>query len=409
MVTPELKKYIKDASIAGMSEEEIIINLLNAGWDVDDVDVAIKNVLPDKAFKKTKEKKRSKSRTITPYLLIVFGVFLILATLYMSVSFLKEVDRYFTLSGNVTSISNTQLGQVHQNIKKNNESRLLFVGDIMLSENRGTGKQIKKHQDTRYPFLKIADVLKSADLTFGNLEGPISSRGKDMGGKYSFRATPEVIDGLKFAGFDIMSIANNHIFDWGEEAFSDTLTILSSNNIDAVGGGINYTKANVPIVKNINGTKIAFLAYSTVDYDINSFNADGNVPGKSSFDLEKTKKAVKRIKELGIADVVAVSFHWGEEYKTRSNKEQQNIAHSLIESGADMIIGHHPHVVQEIERYKGGWIIYSLGNFVFDQSFSKETMRGLMAEVKIDNDKKIISAVNPIDIEITETFQPKIQ
>jgi len=408
MVIPELKKYIEEASNAGLNEEEIIINLLNAGWDVEDVNKAVKDIEPKESIREPKKNRYLKSKTIISYVLIAVGILLILLTIYMSRSFIKEMDNYFALNGNMASVSGVSPDRVNHDLNNNNESTLLFVGDIMLSKNRGVGKQIKKYQNTKYPFLKIADKLKSADITFGNLEGPISSRGKDMGGRYSFRAEPRVIEGLRFAGFDIMSIANNHIFDWGEEAFDDTLLILRSNDIDAVGGGINYTKANIPIIKNVNGTKIAFLAYSTVDYDINAFNAEEGISGKSSFNLGNTKRAVKRIKELGIADIVAVSFHWGEEYKTRSNIGQQNIARTLIESGADMIIGHHPHVVQEIERYKGGWIVYSLGNFVFDQSFSEETMRGLMVEVKVDNKSKTISSIDPIDIEISETFQPKV-
>ncbi len=407
MVTPELKKYIEDADVAGLSEEEIIVNLLNAGWDAEDVDSAVKEVEPKEIIRKPKKSKHLKPSVIVPYVLIAIGVLLVLSTLYMSRSFLKEMDNYFALSGNTASVSGALLGQMHSNLE-NNESTLLFVGDIMLSENRGVGKQIKKYQDVRYPFLKIADKLRSADLAFGNLEGPISSRGRDTGGRYSFRADPKVAKGLKFAGFDVISIANNHIFDWGEEAFNDTLSVLRSVGIDAVGGGVNYTKANVPIIKDVNGVKIAFLAYSTIDYDINSFNAEGNIPGKSFFDLENTKRTVKRIKELGLADIVAVSFHWGEEYKTRSNTGQQSIARTLVELGADLIIGHHPHVVQEIERYKNGWIVYSLGNFVFDQSFSEETMRGLMVEIKVDNKSKTISSIVPMDIEISETFQPKV-
>ncbi len=407
MVTPELKKYIEEASNAGLNEEEIIINLLNAGWDTEDVDRAVKNIELKESIHEPKKNRHLKSKTIISYMLIAVGILLILLTVYMSRLFIKEMDNYFALNGNMASVSGVSFSKTYRDLE-NDESTLLFVGDIMLSENRGVGKQINKYQNVKYPFLKIADKLRSADLAFGNLEGPISSRGKDMGGKYSFRAEPRVIEGLRFAGFDIMSIANNHIFDWGEEAFDDTLLILRSNDIDAVGGGINYTKANVPVIKNVNGTKIAFLAYSTVDYDINAFNAEGGISGKSSFDLKNTKRAVKRIKELGIADIVAVSFHWGEEYKTRSNIGQQNIARTLVESGADIIIGHHPHVVQEIERYKEGWIVYSLGNFVFDQSFSEETMRGLMIEVKVDNKSKTISSIVPIDIEISETFQPKV-
>ncbi len=410
MVTFELKKYVKDAYSAGLKEEDIIINLLNNDWDADDVDSAVKDFFSSEYEHELSEKRHSKSKIIISYLLIVFGILLVFLALYIARPFIVELYNS-TINNNTKNTASVVAIPFIKKINNNTYkkySTLLFVGDIMLSKNRGVWKQIVKNRNVEYPFLKIADTLRSADLTFGNLEGPISSRGHSVGNKYSFRDDPIVVKGLKFAGFDIMSVANNHIFDWGGKAFDDTLSILNSNGIDTVGGGVNYTNANIPVIESINGVKIAFLAYSLVDYDKNSFLAEGNMPGKSSFNLKYTARAVRRIKELGIANIVVVSFHWGDEYKTHSNKEQQNIAHVLIESGADIIIGHHPHVVQEVERYKKGWIAYSLGNFVFDQSFSKETMRGLMLDVTINNKSKKIFKVKPIEIKISKTFQPSI-
>lgn len=279
---------------------------------------------------------------------------------------------------------------------------LLFAGDIILS--RGVAYQIKKYQDYRYPFLKISEFLKSADLVFGNLEGPISNRGRNQGNIYSFRANPEAVKGLKFAGFDILSLANNHIWDWGKEALEDTISILKENGIEPIGVGRNYSEANRAIIKEINKTKIAFLAYTNL-YP-KDLEAKEKSPGISSFDIERVKNEIKQLKEKN-TNIVVISFHWGEEYKTRSDRTQQNIAYSLIEAGADLIIGHHPHIVQEIEQYKGKFIAYSLGNFVFDQNFSKETMRGLMLKVTVKN--KEISEILPIEIEINSTFQPEIK
>jgi len=405
MITPELKLYIKEAHDSGLSEEDIIINLINAGWDTGDVDRAIGEVLyPEKSGAKLR---RTRKISQVSYLTgIVFVMVLFAGSVaFSSRLFVSYLDGYSS-ANNTASVHIALAEQKKQFEKQNKKSRLLFVGDIMLSSARGTGKQIIEHQDYTYPFLKIAEVLKDADLTFGNLEGPISSRGIDSGGKYSFRADLGVVDGLKFAGFDILSIANNHIFDWGREAFEDTIRNLKLNDIDPVGGGKDYTEANKPIIKNVNGTNIAFLAFSTVNYDANSFNADTDVPGKSLFDKDIVVKTIKQIKGWGIADIIVISFHWGEEYKTRSHGKQQDVAYALIEAGADLIIGHHPHVVQEVERYKNGWIAYSLGNFVFDQSFSEETMRGLILEVEV-RDNTIVK-VNPMEIEISETFQPSV-
>jgi len=288
--------------------------------------------------------------------------------------------------------------------EQSKEITLLFVGDIMLA--RGIAKQIKKYQDPRYPFLKIASTTQSVNLTFGNLEGPISSRGKNQGSIYSFRAKPEVIEGLKFAGFDILSLANNHILDWGKQALEDTITTLNNNSIKTIGAGRNYQEANKPVIIDFNIVKIAFLAYTNL-YP-NSFKAINDSAGISDFDINQIKKEIWRIKNSSshseqAADIVIISFHWGDEYQIHSNKIQQNIAHALIDAGADLIIGHHPHSVQEIESYRNGWIAYSLGNFIFDQNFSKETQQGLILKVKIQN-KKIVE-VKPIKIKFSKTFQ----
>ncbi len=299
---------------------------------------------------------------------------------------------------------------------------LSFVGDIMLS--RGVANQIKKHQDYNWPFLKIASTTQEADLVFANLEGQISSRGVNQGSVYSFRVSPELVEGLKFAGFDVLSLANNHIFDWGSEALTDTINILKNNGIEPVGAGKNYQEANSPVIKEINGSthsansgqagspqvKIAFLAYTNL-YP-KSLYADENSAGISDFDLEKIKSKIEEINgstsslQAKTADIIIISLHWGDEYQTQSNINQQDIAHQLIEAGADLIVGHHPHVVQEIEQYQNGWIAYSLGNFVFDQNFSKETMEGLILKVIIKNKK--ISEITPLKIKINNAFQPEL-
>lgn len=279
---------------------------------------------------------------------------------------------------------------------------MIFVGDIMLD--RGVEAIVNNYDNYRYPFLKTFEILKSADLAFGNLEGPISDSGQKQGSIYSFRFKPQVIEGLKFAGFDVLSLANNHILDYGREALEDTISILKENNIIPIGAGENYLEANNPIIKEINGVKIAFLGYALMNPK--SYEASKDYSGISSFELERVKNEVKMLKTLDITDIVIVSFHWGEEYQTRSNKTQQEIGRALAEAGADLIIGHHPHIVQELERYKNSWIAYSLGNFIFDQNFSDETMNGLMLKVEIQ-DKKIKN-IEPVDVKIDNSFQPQL-
>ncbi|MDP3948069.1 MAG: CapA family protein [bacterium] len=275
---------------------------------------------------------------------------------------------------------------------------LLFVGDIMLA--RGVGMRVTKHNDPRYPFLFAAEQLSAADLVFGNLEGPISARGKNQGSIYSFRAEPRVALGLTFAGFDVLSLANNHIWDWGAEALVDTVLTLEKNGIVPVGAGESEREANTPRILTAKDTRIAFLAYTTLMP--RALEAEGVRPGLSA--LGKAALMVAEAKRG--ADLVIVSMHWGEEYEQRSNAAQQKLARELIEAGADLIVGHHPHVPQELERYQEGWIAYSLGNFVFDQYFSEETMGGAMLKVIVK--ENVIDSIELLPFRILATFQPDL-
>ncbi len=277
---------------------------------------------------------------------------------------------------------------------------IVFTGDIMLS--RGIDFYMRKYGDFRYPLLKVADFLNAADIAFGNLEGPISDSGKNQGSLYSFRADPRAVEGLKLAGLDVLSLANNHILDWGREALEDTLKLLRINGIEPVGAGANYAQANDPVALRAGEAKIAFFAYTNL-YP-RSFEATESRAGVSSFEPEIIKKKIFDTRSY--ADIIVVSLHWGEEYAKIPNAFQKQFARELIDAGADFVIGHHPHVIQKHERYKNGWIFYSLGNFVFDQGFSEETMLGSAVKVTVRNRK--IDEVEPIEIRMNGSFQPEI-
>ena len=278
---------------------------------------------------------------------------------------------------------------------------LIFVGDIMLD--RGVKYMIERYGqgDYKFPFLKIANHLNEADILFGNLEGPISDQGVRVGSIYSFRKDPKSIEGLVFAGFDILAVANNHIFDYGRRAMEDTFLRLKEAGIDYVGGGFNENEAYSPKIKEMNDTKIAFLAYTNLA--ARYWLAKGERSGIAWLD-EKIADDIRKAKEK--ADIVIVSMHFGEEYRSSPTLEQRFFARLAIDSGADLVVGHHPHVIQEIEKYNSGYIAYSLGNFIFDQAFSEETMKGLMLKVLVENNK--IKEVIPIEVKINQYFQPEI-
>lgn len=281
------------------------------------------------------------------------------------------------------------------------EATLVFVGDIMLS--RLVGQKTQASGDYRYPFFQSAGFLQAADLVFGNLENPISDKGKNMGSIYSFRADPRVIEGLTFAGFDVLSLANNHIWDWGEAALVDTVSLLEGAGIESIGAGRSYEEANAPVFLDVGGVEIAFLAYT--DLLPERFEAVGEKPGLSNFDLEKT---VGLIESLVREDrLIVISFHWGDEYEDMANDRQRATAKALIDAGADLVVGHHPHVVQELEAYGDGWVAYSLGNFVFDQTFSEETMAGAVLKVKLLKGAVVEAELVPFTI--LPTLQPHLE
>ncbi|MES2215792.1 MAG: CapA family protein [Patescibacteria group bacterium] len=278
--------------------------------------------------------------------------------------------------------------------------RLVFVGDIMLSRN--IGSLMVENNDWGYPFEHVKDFLKKADLTFANFENPVSTRGENVGSIYSFRVDPRVLQGMTDSGIDVVSIANNHIWDWGPEAFADTLTLLPASDITPVGGGNDYATVHTPVVKDVKGTKIAFLAYTRL---VPGFlSRTDSVPAVAYPTIEQIALDVDVAKTM--ADLVVVSFHWGNEYETKHNAEQELWAHAAIDAGANLVVGHHPHVMQEVERYNDGYIAYSLGNFVFDQNFSEDTSKGLVLEVLVD-DKKIQEVKQHI-VTFNKTYQPSL-
>lgn len=283
---------------------------------------------------------------------------------------------------------------------------VILVGDIMLD--RGVEQMIRKNQNFKFPFLKITDDLATADILFGNLEGPISDKGKKVGSIYSFRAMPEVIEGLIVAGFDVLSIANNHSWDYGKEALEDTFLRFEKAGINYVGGGFNQNEAYSPVIKEVGSrqVKIAFLAYTNLGSPYwKAGENNSGIAWMSWEDFEKIKKDIKSSKEQ--ADILIVSLHSGQEYTKTPTQFQVEFSKMAIEAGADLLIGHHPHIVQKNEKYKTGFIFYSLGNFIFDQGFSEETMQGQIVKVLIQNNK--IKEVTPINIKINDYFQPEIE
>ena len=242
-----------------------------------------------------------------------------------------------------------------------NQTTIIFTGDVMLG--RSVMGSALDNNDNLYPFRKTSEFLKNADITMVNLENPIVKDCARVSGGFKFCTSPDVAKGLSFSGIDIVSLSNNHSGNYGQSGLMETKKYLDELGIKYVDG------SNLEIIEK-NGTKFGFLAF---DYTISKNNLD--------HDLELIKTSDPQI------DILIVMPHWGEEYKDIANKFQVDAAHRMIENGADIIVGSHPHWVQNYEEYLGKLVYYSLGNFIFDQSWSEETKKGLVVKMTFDEDK----------------------
>lgn len=277
---------------------------------------------------------------------------------------------------------------------------LFFGGDIMLD--RGVRSSVMKNFNGDYSALfEKLPMMQKADIAFANLEGPASDKGRDLKNLYSFRMNPSVLPALKGAGFSIFSIANNHMGDWGREAFIDTLARLKENEIYYTGGGNTLAEAEEPVIIEKYDMKIGYLGFSDVGPDWMAAKEEqaGILLASNPRFSEIIQNASKKV------DYLVVSFHFGNEYKTIHNSRQEYLAHQAIDSGARIIIGHHPHVKQDSEIYKNGIILYSLGNFIFDQHFSENTMQGILAEIKIGKDGNM--TLRKDTVKLSKFYQPQ--
>ncbi|CCK80476.1 CapA family protein [Desulfobacula toluolica] len=245
--------------------------------------------------------------------------------------------------------------------------RLVAVGDMMFS--REVKKYIERHE--RY-FIskKIKPFFGGKDILFGNLETPISDVGKPLSGKnphITFCAPEFISHELHRIGFDVLSIANNHVFDYGAKAFSKTHINLKKHSIRVSGNSINNRQFPVKIKKH--NITVGFLSYSYL-FGPHIGYAGKGIEGPAKFIKKGREKSITEINELkDKVDCLIVSMHWGHEHVHYPTIEMIEMSHQIIESGADCILGHHPHFVQGIETYNNKLIFYSLGNFIFSEPY----------------------------------------
>lgn len=234
-----------------------------------------------------------------------------------------------------------------------------FVGDIALTHGYDALYEAK---GPHYPFGCIRETLTGHDILIGNLEAPLCLGGEPYPGKVSLKAHPGYAAGMKDAGFTALSLANNHILDYREQAMYETMACLDTQGIGWFGAGACLEEANRPAIIERKGISLGVLSRSEVTID-SPFYASGPERGIAPLDLEELAHAIASLK--GRVHAVAVCLHWGKEDWRYPAPDQVRTARAIIDMGAGLVIGHHPHVLQGIERYRQGHIAYSLGNFLF--------------------------------------------
>lgn len=289
-----------------------------------------------------------------------------------------------------------------EELPTSNNVTILLGGDVMLGRN--VMQTSLKNNDYSYPFERIGGISKNADVFFVNLENPVIKDCPQTSSGFKFCTAPQMLEGLKNAGINVVDLANNHILNYGSSGLSETEDYLRQEEILATGvGGL--------VIKQVGGLTLGFLGF---DLTTSSLTEE---------ELQLINNSDSKV------DYLIIGVHWGEEYKAYANSYQKKWARRMVKEGADIIVGHHPHWVQNFECLKypeegslcaesnkssectcnglaGKPVYYSLGNLVFDQMWSEETKRGVI--IKLEIGQQGIVGEERIDTYMKKTGQPEI-
>ena len=281
---------------------------------------------------------------------------------------------------------------------------IVATGDMMLG---GTGTEFYQRDNYDYAFKNVSEILGSANLFVGNVETALTNSEELLvDKKYRFKNPPQkVAAALARAGMDVANLANNHSMDYGSSGLDETLLALDREGIRTIGAGENLAAARRAAVVEVEGISVGFLAYSNTFPE--EFWATETTPGTAFGHEHHVREDVQGLLQDGV-DMVMVSFHWGREGSTELRPYQTLLARAAIDAGAKVVIGHHPHILQAVERYGEGVIFYSLGNFTFG-SYSRTAKTSAIARVVVEG--KNIRRVELIPIDVFNPrvlFQPRL-
>jgi poly-gamma-glutamate capsule biosynthesis protein CapA/YwtB (metallophosphatase superfamily) len=286
---------------------------------------------------------------------------------------------------------------------------LAAVGDIMLGRRVGD----RHRSDPGAPLKPLAKRLAAAEITVGNFESTLSAAGSPTQGGDSFSASPRVTPGLRAAGFDLVSLANNHVGDYGDRALRQTLARFDSARIETVGAGRNLSGARRPVILERDGVRVGFLAVDSIGETpaatrsragTNRLNMPPRTGPLNRSQLQRITSDIRALSER--VDVAVVLTHWGTQYTHRVESSQRLAARAFADAGADLVIGGHPHWVQGLEMAGSGVVVHSLGNFIFDMDFQTKTREGIFLEIVLWDGT--VKAVEPVPYVIDGAFTPRL-
>lgn len=255
-------------------------------------------------------------------------------------------------------------------VEKEKDIILSFVGDVHgerpISANLSSDKK---------SFAQISKIFHNSDINLINLETAITDHNIKRDKQYNFKANPSFLYGLKDMGVNLVSLANNHSFDYGSQGFKDTLNNLNIAGIDYIGGGNSQEEAYNPHIVEVRGVKIAFLGFAKVHGGAGSIASGTSAGTTDGYNETLVKRSI--IKARKLSDYVVVLVHWGEENSFTPRKREEVSAENWLSYGADLIVGSHPHVIQPVVRIGKKEIAYSLGNFIFYSNKSSNNKTGI--------------------------------
>jgi hypothetical protein len=276
---------------------------------------------------------------------------------------------------------------------------VIVAGDIMLG---GRAKKAVTEFGPDYPFDAVLPLLRRAPIVLGNLEGPIAEKARKQQRNFSYRVEVGLAGSLSRAGINVVTLANNHLMDCGRSGVLETLDVLSHANVLALGAGTNERAAHAPVIRQAGGMRIGLLGY----YWNRRTAATVDQPGSAMDPPEGLEADIRGLREH--ADRIVVTFHWGVPYEREPSSEDRAKAHFAVDCGADAVVGHHPHIVQPFEIYRGCPIFYSVGNFAFGSGNSRA--EGLLVGLRFEDYKTVVN-VYPLYVKNRDprvNYQPKV-